>query len=57
MSFEVLMSTFAIGIAAMLGIMGSRQWNMGYRVAGGLSLAVAVLILAGAVAWLVATYL
>lgn len=50
MSFEILMGTFAIGIAAMLGIMGFRQWNMGYRIAGGLSLITATLILVGAVA-------
>ena len=56
MSFEVLMGTFAVGIAAMLGIMGWRQWNMGYRVAGGLSLAVAVAIILGTV-WVAITYL
>jgi len=51
MSFEILMGTFAVGIAAMLVIMGSRQWKMGYRVSGGLSLAVAVAII-GAVIWI-----
>ena len=40
MHFELLMGTFVVGIAAMLGIMGMRQWKMGYRVAGGLSLVV-----------------
>lgn len=45
MNFELLMGTFVIGIAAMLGIMGSRQWKMGYRIAGGLSLIVAAVIL------------
>ena len=39
------MGTFAVGIAAMLFIMGSRQWKMGYRLSGGLSLAVAIAIL------------
>lgn len=56
MSFEVLMGTFAVGIAAMLGIMGSRQWKMGFRVAGGLSLAVAAAIVLGTI-WLAARYL
>ena len=42
------MGTFAVGIAAMLGIMGVRQWNMGYKTAGGISLAVtAALVIAG----------
>lgn len=45
MSFEILMGTFAVGIAAMLFIMGSRQWKMGYRLSGGLSLLVAMAIL------------
>lgn len=45
MSFEILMGTFAVGIAAMLFIMGSRQWKMGYRLSGGLSLVVAMSIL------------
>ena len=45
MSFELLMGTFAVGIAAMLLIMGSRQWIMGYRIAGGLSITVAAAIL------------
>lgn len=44
------MGTFVIGIAAMLGIIGSRQWKMGYRIAGGLSLVVAVLIIAAGIA-------
>ena len=51
MSFVLLMSTFGVGIAAMLALMGARQWKMGYRIAGGLSLVVAVgIIVAGA--WL-----
>lgn len=56
MSFEILMGTFVFGIAAMLGIMGSRQWKMGYRIAGGLSLVTsALIVLAGIaiIAWLV----
>ena len=44
MYFAFLMGTFVIGIAAMLGIMGVRQWTMGYRVAGGVSLVVTALI-------------
>lgn len=56
MSFEILMGTFAVGIAAMLMIMGSRQWKMGFRIAGGLSLTVAVAIIAGAI-WLAIKYL
>lgn len=56
LSFEILMSTFGIGIAGMLAIMGTRQWKMGYRIAGGLSLLVAVgIIVAGA--WILVTYL
>lgn len=48
MSFVLLMSTFGVGIAAMLALMGARQWKMGYRIAGGLSLVVAAaIILAG----------
>lgn len=51
MNFVMLMSTFGVGIAAMLALMGYRQWKMGYRIAGGLSLVVAVgIIVAGA--WL-----
>ncbi len=45
MSFALLMGTFVVGIAAMLGIIGTRQWQMGYRIAGGLSLIVAVVII------------
>lgn len=56
MSFEILMGTFGIGIAAMLAIMGSRQWKMGFRVAGGLSLAVAAVIVI-AMVWLGVSYL
>lgn len=56
MSFEILMGTFGVGIAAMLAIMGSRQWKMGFRVAGGLSLLVAVVIVI-ALVWLGITYL
>lgn len=56
MSFEILMGTFGVGIAAMLALIGSRQWKMGYRIAGGLSVAVsAAIIIAGV--WLVAVYL
>ena len=44
------MGTFVIGIAAMLGIIGYRQWNMGFRIAGGLSLIVAALTIAAGVA-------
>ncbi len=53
MYFALLMGTFVIGIAAMLGIMGVRQWNMGYRVAGGFSMVVTVLIVAAGIggAW------
>lgn len=47
MQFELLMGTFAVGIAAMLGIMGARQWKMGYRVAGGLSLTIVAAIVVG----------
>lgn len=47
MSFELLMATFVVGIAAMLALMGSRQWKMGYRIAGGLSMVVALLIVGG----------
>lgn len=48
MYFGVLMGTFVVGIAVMLGIMGVRQWNMGYRIAGGISLVVtAAIVLAG----------
>ena len=47
------MGTFVIGIAAMLGIIGYRQWNMGFRIAGGLSLVVAVVIIAAGVSALV----
>ena len=53
MSFEILMGTFVIGIAAMLGIIGYRQWKMGYRIAGGLSLVVAVATIVAGVATLV----
>lgn len=49
MSFELLMGTFAVGIAAMLLIMGSRQWKLGYRISGGLSLSVAAAILVATV--------
>ena len=56
MSFEILMGTFAVGIAAMLFIMGSRQWKMGYRLSGGLSLAVAIAILIATV-WIGITQL
>lgn len=56
MSFELLMGTFGVGIAAMLALMGLRQWNMGYRIAGGLSLMVsAAIIIAGV--WLLFIYL
>ena len=47
MYFVFLMGTFVVGTAAMLGIMGVRQWNMGYRVAGGLSLMVVAAIVVG----------
>ncbi len=47
MYFALLMGTFVIGTAAMLGIMGARQWKMGYRVAGGLSLMVVAAIVVG----------
>lgn len=47
MYFSVLMGTFVIGIAVMLGIMGARQWKMGYRVAGGFSLMVVAAIVVG----------
>lgn len=40
----------------MLAMMGARQWKMGYRVAGGLSLVVALAIIAGG-AWLLLEYL
>lgn len=56
MSFELLMSTFGVGIAAMLALMGARQWKMGYRIAGGLSLIVAAAIII-ALVWLLITYL
>lgn len=39
------MGTFAVGIAAMLMLMGSRQWKMGYRIAGGLSMFVSAAII------------
>lgn len=52
MSFELLMGTFGIGTMAMLAIMGSRQWKMGYRIAGGLSLAIAVGLAAILIGWL-----
>lgn len=56
LSFVLLMSTFGVGIAAMLALMGARQWKMGYRIAGGLSLLVAAaIIVAGA--WLLVSYL
>lgn len=56
MSFELLMSTFGVGIAAMLGLIGMRQWKMGYRIAGGLSLVTAVaIIIVGA--WALITFL
>lgn len=42
------MGTFVIGICAMLAIIGQRQWKMGYKVAGGLSLLVAAIIIIGA---------
>lgn len=48
------MGTFGIGTAAMLAIMGSRQWKMGYRVAGGLSLVVSVGLIALVMVWLLA---
>lgn len=51
MSFTLLMGTFAVGIAAMLMLMGSRQWKMGYRIAGGLSMFVAAAIIVGSI-WL-----
>lgn len=51
MSFELLMGTFGVGTAAMLAIMGSRQWKMGYRIAGGLSLVIAVGLAAILIAW------
>lgn len=44
-----MMGTFAVGIAAMLLIMGSRQWKMGYRIAGGLSITVAAVIIVACV--------
>lgn len=48
MYFVFLMGTFVFGTAAMLGIMGVRQWKMGYKIAGGISLAVtAALVIAG----------
>ena len=50
MYFAFLMGTFVIGIAAMLGIMGVRQWNMGYRIAGGVSLIVTMAIVLAGVA-------
>lgn len=53
MEFALLMSTFAVGIAVMLAIMGSRQWKMGYRIAGGLSLVVAAAIIVGGVSVLI----
>ena len=56
MSFELLMSTFGVGIAAMLALMGSRQWKMGYRIAGGLSLIVAAAIIIGG-AWALITFI
>lgn len=56
MSFEILMSTFGVGIAAMLALIGARQWKMGYRIAGGLSLVVAAaIIIVGA--WALFTFL
>ncbi len=45
------MGTFGVGTAAMLAIMGSRQWKMGYRIAGGLSLVIAVGLAAILIAW------
>lgn len=56
MNFELLMGTFGVGIAAMLALMGARQWKMGFRIAGGLSLAVAAAIIVVMI-WLVITYL
>lgn len=50
------MSTFGVGIAAMLALMGARQWKMGYRIAGGLSLVVAAAIIIAGV-WLFIAYL
>lgn len=56
MSFELLMGTFGVGIAAMLALMGARQWKMGFRIAGGLSLVVsAAIVIAGI--WLLVSYL
>lgn len=56
MSFVLLMGTFAVGIAAMLAMMGWRQWKMGYRTAGGLSLVVAAAIIIGG-AWILLSYI
>lgn len=50
------MGTFGVGIAAMLALMGLRQWKMGFRIAGGLSLIVAAGITV-ALVWLLFTYL
>ena len=47
MYFIFLMGTFVVGTAAMLGIMGVRQWNLGYKIAGGISLAATAAIVVG----------
>lgn len=53
MSFELLMGTFGVGTAVMLAIMGNRQWKMGYRIAGGISMATSAVLIAALGIWLV----